>query len=352
MMSSRVQRPMTRKNPQAVRDNIESDPFGERYVVRGRRVLQIMGGCFEFESDSSELLRLVDTAFKDLPAHQFVSRPPRFRIRLILANERHGTDRHRARRSQAPRIPMLHGAGFLGSATDKSTFVVLSQGERSALIFVSREMLRFPYHVRYEMIEFAVFTLACRAQGLVPLHAACIGLKGRAVLLMGPSGAGKTTVALQCLLAGFDFLAEDSVFVAPKTMRATGIANFLHVRTDSLTAIGSVQRRAIRRSPIITRRSGVQKFEVDLRNKRYKLAENPVKIIAVAFLSTRSMGSGSLMRRLPPQDTLARLEKEQGYAAGLVPWDAFSRTLSRSGVEILRGPHPSTTVEALRALLE
>ena len=36
----------------------------------------------------------------------------------------------------------------------------------------------------------AVFTLAARVQQLVPLHAACVGLKGRGVLIMGASGAG------------------------------------------------------------------------------------------------------------------------------------------------------------------
>jgi hypothetical protein len=57
-------------------------------------------------------------------------------------------------------------------------------------------MLRFPYHARYELIEFAVFTLAARAQGLVPLHAACVGEEGRGLLLMGESGAGKSTASL------------------------------------------------------------------------------------------------------------------------------------------------------------
>ena len=49
---------------------------------------------------------------------------------------------------------------------------------------------------RYEMLEFAVFTLASRVQGVVPLHAACIGRRGRGLLLMGDSGAGKSTAAL------------------------------------------------------------------------------------------------------------------------------------------------------------
>jgi len=65
---------------------------------------------------------------------------------------------------------MLSGPGFLAGAPHSSNFVVLAPAERSALVAVSPQMLRFPYHTRYELIEFAVFTLAARVQGLVPLH--------------------------------------------------------------------------------------------------------------------------------------------------------------------------------------
>jgi len=112
-------------------------------------------------------------------------------------------------------------------------------------------MRRFPYHTRYELIEFAVFTLAARVQSLVSLHAACVGHGGRGVLLLGPSGSGKSTVALQCLLQGLDFVAEDSVFVETGSMLTTGIANFMHVRSDSLRWVErarDARRSAARRS--------------------------------------------------------------------------------------------------------
>jgi hypothetical protein len=352
-MGAGVQTPMTAKNRRNAPD-IEADPFGERSKVLGRRELQLMGGWFRFESDSPELLRLVDAAYEGLPAHRFSLRPPRFCVRLILAPiaAHNSTSAPAARRSRVPAIRMLHGAGFLGSATDTSTIAVLSPADRSALIFISRDMLHFPYHIRYELIEFAVFTLASRGQGLVPLHAACVGLDGRGILLMGPSGAGKSTIALQCLLEGFEFLAEDSVFVAPESMRATGTANFLHVRADSLDWLEPAERSSIRKSPTIIRRSNARKFEVDLRRKKFRLAKSPLKIIAVAFLSPRSGGSGPLLRRLSAADTLARLKQEQAYGAGLPQWRGFSRTLLRlGGFEILRGAHPTASVEVLRSLL-
>jgi hypothetical protein len=335
--------------------DIESDPFGERIATSTRKGLQLMGGRFDFESNSPELLRLVDAAYAGLPSHQFSSVPPQFRIRLMLTPSPAQGAGNRAGRSrlQPPPISMIQGAGFLGSATESSTFVVLSPAERSALVAVSREMLRFKYHVRYELIEFAVFTLASRAQRLVPLHAACIGLNGRGVLLMGASGAGKTTVALHCLMDGFDFLSEDSVFVAPKSMKATGTANFIHVRADSLRWLEhSAQRTLIRNSPTIRRRSGVEKYEVDLRRKQFHLAQAPLKIVAVAFLSAQRAAGRPILKSLSNAATAANLVAMQSYGTSLPQWQVFNRKLPRlAAFEVCRGRHPRETVEALRSLL-
>jgi hypothetical protein len=248
---------------------------------------------------------------------------------------------------------MLHGAGLLGGATASSNVVVLSPREGAAIVVVSPEMLRFPYHTRYELIEFAVFTLAARAQSLVPLHAACIGLGGRGILLMGPSGAGKSTVALHCLLSGLDFLSEDSVFVAPDTMLATGIANFLHVRADSLGWLGrSREATAIARSPVIRRRSGVKKFEVDLRRGGFQLAKSPLKIVGVVFLSSQKAGAHALLEPLSKSDMRANLAFEQAYGASQPQWRTFNRNISRvAAFELRRGRHPLASVKALRSLL-
>jgi hypothetical protein len=345
---------MPTKKDRRVDPGIEADPYGEGVPVPVRKAVNLLGGRFRFESNSKELLALVDAAYAGLPSHLFSATPKTFRVKLMLTPAPARSMRRTARKKEPPPISMLHGPGFLGSATPSSTFVVLCPKERTGLVSVSAEMLHFPYHVRYEVIEFAVFTLACRAQGLVPLHAACVGLDGRGILLMGPSGSGKSTVALQCLSEGFDFLSEDSVFVEPHSMRATGTANFLHVRADSLRWVArSPARSIITRSPIIRRRSGVEKFEVNLRRKEFRLAKAPLKLIGVVFLSPQSGRTGPLLKPLSSTETLARLKREQAYGVRLPQWRSFSRNLLRlGGFEMLRGPHPAATAQALRSLLQ
>jgi hypothetical protein len=327
--------------------DIATDPFRERSAPVSRRRLRLLGGTFEFECESLLLQRLVDAAFAGLPPLRLPRGARDFRVRVALAPRA-----RRPRRADAPRIDMLAGAGFLSASTSQADFAVVSPEQRAALVVLSPRMLRFPYHARYELIEFVVFTLAARGQGLVPLHAACVGERGRGVLLMGDSGAGKTTAALHCLLQGLEFVSEDSVFVTPDTLLATGIANFLHVRTDSLASIPRTIAATLRRSPVIRRRSGVRKFEIDLRGGGFRLATTPLRIVAIVFISARTARTARLLTPLRHGAALRRLAAAQGYAANQPLWGRFKRSVGRiPAVELRRGRQPADAVAALRSLL-
>jgi hypothetical protein len=327
--------------------DVSADPFHEQTPPVSRTRMHLLGGAFEFECGNSKLRRLVDWAYADLPQHKLSKAPPRIRVRVAPAP--------RARRlvlADPEPIEMLSGAGLLCGTTSSSDFAVLSSDHQSGLIVVSRDRIRFPYHTRYELIEFAVFTLAARAQGLMPLHGACVGHEGRGLLLFGDSGAGKSTASLHCLLRGMDFLAEDSVFVTPDTMLATGIANFLHVRCDSLHSLPAPSAAVIRRSPIIRRRSGVEKFEVDLRRTQFRLAASPVKVAGVVFISAQPARRGVLLTPLRANEALARFKKSQSYAVNQPGWTTFrERIAAAPAFELRRGRSPAEAADALHALL-
>jgi len=324
-----------------------ADPFAERSAVGMHRNIHVLGARIRFESNSEELLRLVDSAYAGLARHKLSRVEPQLRVRLVL------TSSVRKRASEPAPLQMMSGGGLLAGAAQSSSFVVVSPHERAALVVVTPRMLRFPYHTRYELIEFAVFTLAARVQGLVALHGACVGRAGRGVLLLGPSGAGKSTVTLQCLIEGLAILSEDSVFVTPDTLLATGVGNFLHVRADSLRWIargGTVAK--IRRSPVIRRRTGVQKYEIDLRAGDYPLTARPLKISAIVFLSARRAAGRPLLKRLLSAEALPMLVREQAYAANQPPWASFTRSVKRLPFfELRRGQHPCESVAALRELM-
>jgi energy-coupling factor transporter ATP-binding protein EcfA2 len=329
------------------------DPFRERQRSALHESMQLLGGRFHFESDSPRLLRIVRLAYAKLPSHALSARAPRFLVRLVLTGaQQHARSAIRPKR-EPPLVRPLSGGGILCGAMGSSNFAALTPQQRTALVVVSQDMLRFPYHIRYELLEFAVYVLAARVQGLVPVHAACVGRNGEGVLLLGPSGSGKSTVALHCLLQGLDFLAEDSVLVSPQSMLATGVANFLHIRPDSLRFLADASgATTIRRSPLIRRRSGVEKFEIDLRRRRYRLAPAPLRIVAVAFISPRSAAGRTLLTPLRKALVTRQLEAGQRYAANQPGWSAFRSAVSRlPGFELRRGRHPLEAVEALEELL-
>jgi hypothetical protein len=328
------------------------DPFGERRNGALRARLQLLGGRFEFETDSARLLRLVHVAYARLPPHRLGAVAPRFHVRLVLTPPQPA---RRARRagSEPPPVRALAAEGILCGAVQGAGFVTLNAQKRAGLIVVPHELLRHAYHVRYELLEFAVYVLAARVQRLVPLHAACVGRGNRGILLIGPSGSGKSTLVMQCLLAGLDFLAEDSVLVQPAGLLASGVANFLHLRADSLRFLERAARGAVvGRASVIRRRSGVRKLEVDLRRPGFCLAKKPLRIRALLFLSARRAGGGARLMPIPRATVLRRLAASQRYAAHQPGWDTFAKRVGAlPAYELRRGAHPRESVEALRELL-
>lgn len=326
------------------------DPFCERSARRHFSLCRhILGGCFRFRSDSAALLQLVEAAYAGLPTHQLSTIVPTFDIELRLL------PRQPAPNAGPPPMRMQSGAGLITGVVDASNYVVLAPGQHRALVVASEDMLARPYHLRYELIEFAVFILAARGQGLVPLHGACVGRHGRGVLLLGASGSGKSTLALHSLLQGLDLLAEDAVFVHPESLLATGVANYLHVQAGTLRGIADAQvRRWICQSPIIRRRSGAEKFEADLRQGHGQLAATPLQLVGAVFVSTQPADHpGVLLSPIRGEEIPARLSEGQAYAATQSGWHRFECGMQRLGAhELRRGPHPRDAADALRVLLD
>ena len=329
------------------------DPFGEHRPALHSESLQLLGAQFVFETDSTRLLRLVRLAYARLPSHRLSATGPRLRVRLILSAPLRSKYAPWYAAREPPGVSTVAAGGILCGALHGATLTAIVPQQRVALVVVPPELLRYPYHIRYELLEFAVYVLAARVQNLVPLHAACVGRNGEGILLMGPSGSGKSTLIAHCLLGGLDFLAEDSVLVRPQGLRATGAANFLHLRPDSLRFLTSAdRRRLLRASWPIRRRSGVEKLEIDARRPGYRLAPAPLRIRAVAFLSRRQTGTRSLLVPLRASVVRRRLAATQRYAANQPGWGDFVRQLNTlPAYELRRGVHPRESVEALCGLL-
>src|ERR1700732_2993885 len=116
---------MTGKNQRIIPD-LYAGPFGERTPTL-REDLQLLGPRSQFQSNSRQLLHLVESAYGGLPRHRLSDVVPRLKLRLQLMSD--GPQRSR-RRLEPPPLNMISGGGFLGGATHGSNFVVLSPQER------------------------------------------------------------------------------------------------------------------------------------------------------------------------------------------------------------------------------
>lgn len=65
----------------------------------------------------------------------------------------------------------------------------------------------------YKQAIFITLYQHLRRTGLHLIHASAIARHGRAALIAGQSGAGKTTTMLTCVAAGFQFLGDDSTLI-------------------------------------------------------------------------------------------------------------------------------------------
>jgi hypothetical protein len=323
-----------------------ANPFGERRRTPVAVRFDVLGAKVSTRSNSRELLALAHEAFGALPPQRLVQRTPALELELQLAEGG-------PLRGPPPRPRLKSVGGLLLGAMDAGNFALIDPPGRRALVCVDRALLAWPQRIRYELIEFALYTLVPRVLGLVPLHAACVGLAGRGVLLTGEAGAGKSTASLVCGEAGFELLSEDAVFVDTPTMRAVGCANFLHVRTDAFDTLAGPTRALARAAPVIRRHSGVNKFQLDLRCPPFTPPSRPLELVAAIALSRRRARGEHLLEPMSRVQLATHLEREQPYARAQRGWRRFQQRMqAMPSFRLLRGAHPRDAAAAIRRLLE
>ena len=99
---------------------------------------------------------------------------------------------------------------LLGVA-DGDNYCVSDLQRTKTQITISRAALRSRLYAGYFFLGTPVTHVATRFT--TPVHAGCVALDGKGVLLCGDSGAGKSTLSYACARAGWTYVADDGSFV-------------------------------------------------------------------------------------------------------------------------------------------
>jgi hypothetical protein len=162
---------------------------------------------------------------------------------------------------------------------------------------------------------------AIRLGGLLPFHASAFARDGRCVVLMAPSKTGKSTTLVSALLAGYQPVAEDILWIDPATLEVFGNDREIRLWADSL-------ERFKRQLPAATQRPSDGKYAVPLEALPGYPPEN-CRLHRFVVLR-RDLSQPSRLETVPELELVKTL-----WESGCVPIDRRGREQAQAGISEL-----------------
>jgi hypothetical protein len=160
-------------------------------------------------------------------------------------------------------------------------------------------------HFRYHFLESLGYAMLS-ALYLTPIHAACVNLRGGGMLLWGPSGAGKTSLAYACAKRGWEFVTDDGSYLVRKSTGEPWIAGRPHDIRFRDTARSLFPELATR-TPCL-RMNGKLDIEVPSAELGILKVAQAARVGTLVILN-RQAGGPAQLRPYPKEDALALLEQ-------------------------------------------
>ena len=209
-----------------------------------------------------------------------------------------------------PRITFrtLGSQFVIASDQDDVGIADLDRGE--AVGFVSRAAVADQEFLRYSFIEALALAMIQRGRGYVSIHATGICRDGAGIVLQGPSGVGKSTLAMAGARRGHGVFADDVVFgrEGPGGLELWGVPWTQRMLADAATEFPELAGIVPRERP-----NGEMKLEVDLDSVYPGCAVPTARPSAIVTLERTSSGHTRLEPVDPDDDDALEL---------LWAWDA------------------------------
>ena len=184
-----------------------------------------------------------------------------------------------------------------------------------ALGFVSRTTAGSGPRVRYVFIEAMGLAMLSRARDYLALHAAGVERAGLGLVLQGPAGAGKSTLAIACARRGYSVFAEDVVFtrLTAQGLEAWGMPWIQRLLPDAVELFPELLGHVPRRQS-----NGEVKIEVDL-DSAYPGRASPRAVPSAVVLVERAVDGETLLEAIDrprPEPLEVHWPWEAGWTEG------------------------------------
>jgi hypothetical protein len=177
------------------------DPLGYDFPLPLTARYYPIGCALDLATNSEHVLRTADFIWGRFPASWNGDAAT---IRIIVDD----------RDASTPPVPsMPHGQNHLVSFVHgPDNFAVCDLARSFTFVCLTRDVARDAAYLRYHFLEPAGY-LMVDAHHFRALHASCVALDGRAVVLCGDAGAGKTSLAYGCARRGWTYLSDDATHI-------------------------------------------------------------------------------------------------------------------------------------------
>lgn len=282
------------------------DPLYRNVVFHERTTIPVLGVPVEFATNDATVLAAVEDNFgmwRRLDRHPAFVSGNEISVRLILHE---GDERGDGRVAVSYRMPdaervLVHTPGSLGVAD-------IRRGE--AIVYVTSSLLEDCDHFRNAVLDALTLTLVTTRDRL-PVHAAMVRRGDKALILAGPSGVGKSSLAYTAVDSGWELLTDDACYVQlDPEFRLWGNPGRTYLPADTAAKFPALSGREPERLA-----NGKLKIPVDL-ERQPAAALPPVVTDVVICLLSRAHGPVGL-GRATPEELASALSDELGVAHDL-----------------------------------
>ena len=193
-----------------------SDPLRRFTPTPYASLLPVMGRNILLETNDARMLGRVASVFAVYPTPQ--SGKPDFRWRIV---SHPGRELH----SRWPARSAFSDTDSRFAEFGQTNFVAVDLEAREAVSYVAEELVVHDLELTSPLLD-TLFSMTAGSLGLTSVFAACVGIGGDALLLVGAPDNGKTSASYVASKSGLEFHADRAVFLETNSGRLLAWGDF------------------------------------------------------------------------------------------------------------------------------